>query len=92
MEYSMAKNSLPAGLLGTETLEDCVERAAARPMIREEQRTLTSVVHNGTLLSLADNCATCTANRANNDGPIPGAIMLLIDLHSTMLGINRIAC
>ena len=92
MEYSMTKNSLPGGLLGIETLEDCVERAAARPMIREKRRILTGVVHNRTTLSLADNCVTCTANRANNDGPISGAIMVLIDLHSTMLGINRIAC
>lgn len=88
----MTKNSLPTGLPGIEMLEDYVERAAARPMIREEQRTSTGVVHNGTTLSLADNCATYTANRANNDGPIPGAFMVLIDLHSTMLGINRIAC
>ena len=88
----MTKNSLPAGLLGIERLEDCVERAAARPMIREEQRILTGVAHNRTTLSLADNCATCEANQANNDGSIPVAIMVLIDLHSTMLGINRIAC
>jgi hypothetical protein len=26
------------------------------------------------------------ANRANNDGPDPGVFMVLIDLHSTMLG------
>ena len=26
------------------------------------------------------------ANRANNNGPNPGAFMVLIDLHSTMLG------
>jgi acyl-coenzyme A thioesterase PaaI-like protein len=88
----MTKNSLPAGLLGIEMLEDCVERAAARPMIREEQRASTGVVHSGTTLNLADNCETYRANRANNNGLIPGAFMVLIDLHSTILGINRMAC
>ena len=88
----MTKNSLPVGLLGIETLENCVDRAAARLMNREEQRTSTGVVHSGATLSLADNCVTCIANRANNDGLVPDAFMVLIDLYATMLGINRIVC
>ena len=54
--------------------------------MRDAHKTPTGVVHSGTILSLADNCATVMANRANGDGPNPGAFMVLIDLHSTMLG------
>ena len=82
----MTENSPLADLLGIETVEDSAERAVARLTIREEHKTPTGVVHSGAILSLADNCATFMANRSNNDGPNPGAFMVLIDLHSTMLG------
>lgn len=74
----MTENSPLADLLGTETVEDSAERAVARLTIREEHKTPAGVVHSGAILSLADNCATFMANRAINDGPNPGAFMVLI--------------
>ena len=82
----MTENCPLADLLGIETVEDSAERVVARPTVREDHKTPTGVVHSGAILSLADNCATFMANRANNDGPNPDAFMVLIDLHSTMLG------
>ena len=82
----MTENCTLADLLGIETVEDSAERVVARLTIREYHKTPTGVVHSGAILSLADNCATFMANRANNDGPNPDAFMVLIDLHSTMLG------
>jgi len=82
----MTENCPLADLLGIETVEDSAERVVARLTIREYHKTPTGVVHSGAILSLADNCATFMANRANNDGPNPDAFMVLIDLHSTMLG------
>lgn len=75
-----------AELLGIETIETSADRVVARLVIRDEHKTPTGVVHSGAILSLADNCATIMANCANNEGPNPGAFMVLIDLHSTMLG------
>ena len=37
-------------------------------------------------MSLADNSATYMADRTNDDGPNPDAFMVLVDLHSSMLG------
>ncbi|MDP7391802.1 MAG: PaaI family thioesterase [Alphaproteobacteria bacterium] len=54
--------------------------------MRYEHKTPTGVVHSGTILSLADDRATRAANRANDEGPNPGAFMVLVDLHSAMLG------
>ena len=82
----MTENCPLADLLGIDTVEDSVEWAVARLTIREEHKTPTGVVHSGAILSLADNCTTFMANRANNDGPNPDAFMVLIDLHLTMLG------
>lgn len=82
----MTEQSPLAELLGIEMLEDAADRASARLEVRDAHKTPTGVVHSGTILSLADNCATVMANRANGDGPNPGAFMVLIDLHSTMLG------
>jgi 1,4-dihydroxy-2-naphthoyl-CoA hydrolase len=82
----MTENSPLADLLGIETVEGSTERTVARLTIRNDHKTPTGVIHSGTILSLADNCATFMANRANNDGPNPGAFMVLVDLHSTMLG------
>ena len=82
----MTENSPLADLLGIETVEDSAGRAVARLTIRDQHKTPTGVVHSGAIVSLADNCATILANRANNNGPNPGAFMVLIDLHSTMLG------
>ena len=82
----MTENCTLADLLGIETVEDSAERVVARLTIREYHKTPTGVVHSGAILSLADNCATFMANRANNDGPNPDAFMVLIDLHLTMLG------
>ncbi|MED6309457.1 MAG: PaaI family thioesterase, partial [Pseudomonadota bacterium] len=73
-------------LLGIEMLEETADRAVARLEIRDEHKTPTGVVHSGTILSLADDCATRAANRANDEGPNPGAFMVLVDLHSAMLG------
>ena len=67
-------------------LEETADRAVARLEIRDEHKTPTGVVHSGTILSLADDCATRAANRANDEGPNPGAFMVLVDLHSAMLG------
>ena len=79
-----------ADLLGIEHVEATAEHAIARLAVRDDHKTPTGVVHSGTILSLADNCATVMANRANHGmdgkGPNPGAFMVLIDLHSTMLG------
>lgn len=79
-----------ADLLGIEHGEVTAEHALARLPVRDAHKTPTGVVHSGTILSLADNCATVMANRANHgadgEGPNPGAFMVLIDLHSTMLG------
>jgi len=82
----MTETSPLAKLLGIETVEDTAERAVARLEVRDDHKTPTGVVHSGTILSLADNCATYVANRANDEGPNPGAFMVLVDLHSTMLG------
>ena len=76
-------------LLGIEMLEETADRAVARLEIRDEHKTPTGVVHSGTILSLADDCATRAANRANDEGRNPGAFMVLVDLHSTMLGGNQ---
>ena len=77
----MTEQSPLAELLGIEMLEDTADHASARLEVRDAHKTPTGVVHSGTILSLADNCATVMANRANG-----GAFMVLIDLHSTMLG------
>lgn len=82
----MTPQSPLAALLGIETAEAAADRTVAHLDIRESHKTPTGVVHSGTILSLADNCATVMANRANEDGPNPGAFMVLVDLHSTMLG------
>ena len=37
-------------------------------------------------MRLADNSATYMANPTNDDGPNLGAFMVLVDLHSSMLG------
>lgn len=79
-----------ADLLGIEHLKVTGDHALARLAVRDAIKTPTGVVHSGAILSLADNCATVMANRANHGdggtGPNPGAFMVLIDLHSTMLG------
>ena len=77
-------------LIGIETVEATAERVRARIAVRDDLKTPTGVIHSGAILSFADECATLMANRANHgnagDGPNPGAFMVLIDLHSTMLG------
>ena len=82
----MSEKSPLSTLLGIEMVEETAEKAVARLEIRDEHKTPTGVVHSGTILSLADDCATRVANRANNEGRNPGAFMVLVDLHSTMLG------
>lgn len=82
----MTDESPLAKLLGIETVMQTSERTVARLVIREKHKTPTGVVHSGAILSLADNCATYMANRANDDGPNPGAFMVLVDIHSSMLG------
>lgn len=82
----MTEQSALADLLGIEMLEDTPTYATAELQIRDTHKMPTGFVHSGTILSLADNCATVMANRANAEGPNPGAFMVLIDLHSTMLG------
>ncbi len=82
----MTERSPLSRLLGIEMLEETADRAVARLEIRDEHKTPTGVVHSGTILSLADDCATRAANRANDEGPNPGAFMVLVDLHSAMLG------
>ena len=74
----MTENSPFADLLGIETVEDSTGRVVARLTIREQHKTPTGVVHSAVILSLADNCAAIMANRANNNGPNPGAFMVLI--------------
>ena len=74
----MTENCPLADLFGIETVEDSAERAVARLTIREEHKTPAGVVQSGAILSLADNCAAIMANRANNNGPNPGAFMVLI--------------
>lgn len=82
----MTPQSPLAAQLGIEVVEAAAERTVAHLDIRDAHKTPTGVVHSGAILSLADDCATVMANRANDDGPNPGAFMVLIDLHSTMLG------
>ena len=82
----MTERSPLSRLLGIEMLEETADRAVARLEIRDEHKTPTGVVHSGTILSLADDCATRAANRANDEGPNPGAFMVLVDLYSAMLG------
>lgn len=82
----MSEKSPLSTLLGIEMVEETADRAVARLEIRDEHKTPTGVVHSGTILSLADDCATRAANRANDEGRNPGAFMVLVDLHSTMLG------
>ena len=67
-------------------MDETAAKAVARLYIRENHKTPTGLVHSGTILSLADDCATRVANRANDECPNPGAFMVLVDLHSTMLG------
>ena len=82
----MTERSPLSRLLGIEMVDETAEKAVARLEIRADHKTPTGVVHSGTILSLADDCATRVANRANDEGPNPGAFMVLVDLHSTMLG------
>ena len=82
----MTERSSLSRLLSIEMMEETADRAVARLEIRGEHKTPTGVVHSGTILNLADDCATRAANRANDEGPNPGAFMVLVDLHSAMLG------
>lgn len=82
----MSEKSPLSTLVGIEMVEETADRAVARLEIRDEHKTPTGVVHSGTILSLADDCAARAANRANDEGRNPGAFMVLVDLHSTMLG------
>ena len=82
----MTEESPLARLLGIETVSESSDRTVARLVVRDDHKTPTGVVHSGTILNLADNCATCMANQVNHDAPNPGAFMVLVDLHSSMLG------
>tara|TARA_Y100001934_G_scaffold179626_1_gene212478 strand:- start:1818 stop:2201 length:384 start_codon:yes stop_codon:yes gene_type:complete len=82
----MTEESPLARLLGIETVSKSSDRTVARLVVRDDHKTPTGVVHSGAILSLADNCATYMANQVNHDGPNPGAFMVLVDLHSSMLG------
>ena len=82
----MTERSPLSKLLGIEMVEETAQRATARLVVRDEHKTPTGVIHSGTILSLADDCATRVANRANDEGPNPCAFMVLVDLHTTMLG------
>ena len=82
----MTEESPLARLLGIETVSESSDRTVARLVVRDDHKTPTGVVHSDTILSLADNCATYMANQVNHDGPHPGAFMVLVDLHSSMLG------
>ena len=70
----MTERSPLSRLLGIEMLEETADRAVARLEIRDEHKTPTGVVHSGTILSLADDCATRAANRANDEGPESGCV------------------
>ena len=54
----MTERSPISKLLGIEMVEETADRAVARLEIRDEHKTPTGVVHSGTILSLADDCAT----------------------------------
>ena len=82
----MTERSPLSKLLGIEMVEETAERVTARLVVRGEHKTPTGVIHSGTILSLADDCATRVANRVNDEVPNPGAFMVLVDLHSTILG------
>ena len=82
----MTERSPLSKLLGIEMVEEMAERATARLVVRDEHKTPTGVIHSGTILSLADDCEARVANRANDEGPNPGTFIVLVDLHSTILG------
>lgn len=82
----MTERSPLSRLLGIEMMGETADRAVARLEIRDKHKTPTGVIHFGTILSLADDCATRAANRANDEGPNPGAFMVLVDLLFAMLG------
>ena len=82
----MTEESPLARLLGIETVSESSDRTVARLVVRDDHTTPTGVVHSGAILSLADNCATYMANQVNHDDPNPGAFMVLVGLHSLMLG------
>ena len=54
----MTEESPLARLLGIETVSESSDRTVARLVVRDDHKTPTGVVHSGTILSLADNCAT----------------------------------
>ena len=71
----MTERSPLSRLLGIEMLDETAEKAVARLEIRADHKTPTGVVHSGTILSLADDCATrVAANRANDEGSQPWCV------------------
>ena len=58
----MTEESPLARLLGIGTVSESPDWTVARLVVRDDHKTPTVVVHSGTFLSLADNCATYMAN------------------------------
>tara|TARA_B100000676_G_C17248589_1_gene422299 strand:+ start:78 stop:461 length:384 start_codon:yes stop_codon:yes gene_type:complete len=82
----MTEESPLARLLGIEAVSETSEKPVARLVVRDDHTTPTGVVRSGVILSLADSCATYMANRVNDDGPNSDAFMVLVGLHSSLLG------
>ena len=82
----MTEKSPLARLFGIETVYEFCDRTVDRLAVCDERKTPTGVVHSGTVLNLADNCATHIANWANHESANSGAFMVLVDLHSSMPG------
>lgn len=82
-------NSPFADHVGIQPAVTAGDGVTARLVIRPEHTNPTGMIHGGTILTLADNTATRTANAANADGPNAGRFMVGVDLHAVLLRNQR---
>lgn len=75
--------------LGLEMVETTDEHTVMRLAVRDHHLNPTGAIHGGTMLSLADNCATACANRAHATIEDDGKFMAGIDLHAALVGNQR---